>query len=230
MTDSPYPKHELAYFRALGLRALRQSDLVLTSTHFNLSRFTERVPEVKCKVVGIGFDTPDEPEQEEKGRDVRFYASPVPHKLTALGVNYMQEWLNAHAGQLQDMRIHIIGRLPSGVVTEDERWVSHGRLPQAELERLIKQECRVAVYFSDYEGFGMPPVESLRAGLPCVASDIPPIHENIPARYLFDNESVASFIATMDEAYFGTTPLERPSYPNWEQVANCAARAMLEAL
>src|SRR5262249_31248258 len=49
------------------------------------------------------------------------------------------------------------------------RWL--GRRPAAEVHRLM-QQSRVVVYASDYEGFGMPPVEATLAGpLPCVFAD-----------------------------------------------------------
>ncbi len=231
--DSPFPWHELLYFRSLGLRALAVSDLVLTSTRFNLERFAAHVPETRAAAVGIGFDSPLREPAEAPGPDVLFYASPYPHKLTKLGVSRLQAWLAAHektagAAAAAKVRIHVIGRLPAGVRLPDARWTAHGRMPQEELDALMRDRCRASVYFSAYEGFGMPPVESLRAGLPCVASDLPPIRENVPARYLFDNDDEASFIRTMEAAYSGGAPLERPSYPTWAEVAARCVRAMLE--
>ncbi len=226
--DSPFPRHQLLYFRTLGLRALHVADLVLTSTRFNIARFTAHVPEARCKAIGIGFDDPVRPAHCSTGKDILFYASPYPHKLTRLGIRRLSAWLTAREELAEDARIHLIGKLPEGIELPDSRWITHGRLPQAELTALMEERCRVSVYFSDYEGFGMPPVESLRAGLPCVASDLPPIRENIPARYLFSNEDEASFIRTLDAAYRGDAPLERPSCPGWNEVAARGVQAMAE--
>ena len=71
----------------------------------------------------------------------------------------------------------------------------------------------------------MPPVESLRAGLPCVASRIPPLEENIPAQYLFRNEDEADFLRVMDAAYTAEM-VECPVYPSWQEVAQCVLLAM----
>lgn len=221
---TPFPKHELLYFRTLALRALKVSDLVLTSTAFNRERFLSYEPTATTAVVGIGFDTPART-QPPGGRDVLFYASPYPHKLTALGVQRLTAWL-AQRQDASDIRIHVIGSLPPGTELPGARWQKHGRIPQQELREITENRCRVSVYFSDYEGFGMPPVESLRSGLPCVASDLPPIRENIPARYLFDNADGTSFIRTMNDAYDSNASAECPVYPTWKQVAQRCVAAM----
>lgn len=224
--ESPFPWHEKAYFRTLGLRALRIADLVLTSTRFNAGRFRAHVPRARTAVVGIGFDSPAEPVPQPRGEDVLFYASPYPHKLTGLGVERLEAWLakRANAGKL---RIHVIGNLPRGVQLLHPAWVKHGRLPREALARLLREKCRVSVYFSAYEGFGMPPVESLLSGIPCVASGIPPIRENVPTRYLFDNESAESFIRCMDSAYGSDSSPEIPHFPDWKEVAQRCVNAML---
>lgn len=223
--DSPFPAHELAYFRTLSLRALTASDLVLTSTQFNKSRYLSYAPKANVGVVGIGFDA--EPcTLPPHGTDILFFASAFPHKLTGLGIQRMQAWLQQQP-DADTIRIHVIGALPSHTTLPDARWIHHGRIPQEELQSLMTTTCRVAVYFSAYEGFGMPPVECLRAGLPCVASDIPPIRENIPATYLFDNADEAAFIRTMNAAYAATTVSQCPSYPSWAQVAQRCIDAML---
>ncbi len=226
-SENPFPPHQLAYFRALGLRALAVSDLVLTSTQFNIGRFAAHVPGVNACAVGIGFDDPQENAPARPGRDVLFYASPYPHKLTRLGIARLQAWLAARPQQEEQPRIHIIGALPKDCPLPGSNWIEHGRVPQAQLRELMTTQCRVSVYFSDYEGYGMPPVESLRAGLPCVASDLPPIRENIPARYLFDNADEQSFIRTMEAARQDTGNPECPTYPDWREVAQRAVSAML---
>lgn len=224
---NPFPPHQLFYFRTLGLRALAVSDLVLTSTRFNAERFACYAPRARTEVVGIGFDSPSlvVPLQERCGRDILFFASPFPHKLTVLGVSRLRAWL-ARRQDADDVRIHVIGRLPEGCPPLSAAWVTHGRLSQQELQKLMTEQCRASVYFSAYEGFGMPPVESLRAGLPCVASDIPPIRENVPACCLFDNESETSFFEALDAAYDGTNAMVCPEYPSWEEVAGRCVRAM----
>lgn len=224
-TANLLPRYQHLYFKSSLLHALKISDLVLTSTNFNRSRYLSYVPAAHTQVVGIGFDSPAAPFAASTGRDILFYASPYPHKLTSLGVRYMAAWL-AQREDAENIRVHVLGGLPDGVTLPDERWISYGRLPEAEMMRLLTQDCRAATYFSAYEGFGMPPVECLRAGVPCVASSLPPIRENIPAELLFDNEDEGSFIAAMNHAYDMTEMPNRPSYPTWEQVAQRVLKAM----
>lgn len=225
--DSPFPSHELLYFRTLGLRALRVSDLVLTSTQFNRERFASYVSSAHTAVVGIGFDEEPSPPFSGEKWGILFYASPYPHKLTGLGISRLQAWL-AQRADARQIHIHVVGKLPQSThLPERGQWIRHDRLPSAELRALIREQCRVCAYFSDYEGYGMPPVESLRLGTPCVASDLPPIRENIPAQYLFSNASEEDFIRCLNHAWEHPQEVELPSYPDWTTVARRCIKAML---
>lgn len=223
--DSPFPRHELLYFRALGLRSLAVSDLVLTSTQFNKSRYEHYCPGCRTAVVGIGFDAEPRAYKPASGRNILFYASPFPHKLTSLGIQRVEAWLKQRP-DAGDIRIHLIGRLPSGLELPGAHWLTHGRLPSEELQRIMRDDCRCALYFSDYEGFGMPPVECLRAGVPCLASALPPICENIPARFTFDNADENDFICKLNSTYNAPDMTELPVYPDWAEVARRCVAAM----
>lgn len=225
--DTPFPKHELIYFRTLGLRCLQVSDLVLTSTQFNKSRYEHYCPGCKTAVVGIGFDDSPRAYEPATGRDLLFYASPFPHKLTPLGIRRVESWLQQRPDS-DCIRIHLIGNLPQGLTLPGGHWVQHGRMSFEELQSLMQQKCRCAIYFSDYEGFGMPPVECLRTGVPCVASALPPICENIPARFTFDNADEAGFIRTLNAAYDAPDMSQLPTYPTWQEVARRCTTAMRE--
>lgn len=227
--DSPFPRHELLYFRTLGLRVLRVADLILTSTQFNRERFAAYVPAAHTAVVGIGFDdTPALPTSNPKW-GILFYASPYPHKLTGLGLRRLQAWL-AQRCDAPRICIHVVGKLPQGIdLPGGEQWKRHDRLSTEKLQALLNDQCRASVYFSDYEGYGMPPVESLRLGIPCVASDLPPIRENIPARYLFSNTSEDAFIHCLNRSWDHPEELECPACPNWTTVAHRCIRAMQQS-
>lgn len=225
--QSPFPLPQLLYFSRLGLRSLELADLVLTSTHFNKGRYEALRPQCRTAVVGIGFDDAPQPQRDVVGKDVLIYVSPYPHKRSDLVLPRMRAWL-AQRPDAQDIRVHLVGALPEGFELPNERWVAHPRLPFAELQRMMRDECRVTIYFSDYEGFGMPPVESLRLGVPCLASDLPPIRENIPARYLFDNDDEAQFVRQLNEVYDSPDTSDCPSFPNWQEVSQRAVDAMLE--
>jgi glycosyltransferase involved in cell wall biosynthesis len=57
-----------------------------------------------------------------------------------------------------------------------ERVVLTGYVSDADL-RALYASCRVFVYPSMYEGFGLPPLEAMSCGAPVVASDIPALRE-----------------------------------------------------
>lgn len=225
-TPNSLPRYQHLYFKSLLLRALRISDLVLTSTQFNKGRYLSYESRAHTEVVGIGFDGKQEAFRSARGRDVLFFSSPYPHKLTELGVQRVSAWLQQRGDAGKSIRVHVIGGQTPNFAFPDERWIPYGRIPESEMRRIMTQECRVAVYFSAYEGFGMPPVECLRAGIPCVASDLPPIRENIPAELLFDNEKEDSFFAVMNYAYHITTLPNRQAHPTWKNVAQRVVLAM----
>lgn len=224
--QSPFPPSQLAYFSRLGRRSLQISDLVLTSTQFNKGRYQSLVPTCQVAVVGIGFDETAQEQPQQRGKDVLVYVSPYPHKRSDLVLPRLGAWL-AQRADGQDINIHLVGEMPAGVQLPDARWIAHQKLPFAQLQQLILQKSRCCIYFSDYEGFGMPPVESLRQGVPCLASDLPPIRENIPTRYLFDNQEESSFINALNKVYDQPDTSDCPSFPNWQQVSQRAVDAML---
>lgn len=225
-TPNSLPHSQHLYFKSLLLRALRISDLVLTSTQFNKARYLSYESRAHTEVVGIGFDLPAEAFRSKRGRDILFFSSPYAHKLTDLGVKRVSAWLAKMGEKGLNIRVHVIGGQTPNFAFPDERWIPYGRLPETEMRRIMTQECRVAVYFSAYEGYGMPPVECLRAGIPCVASDLPPIRENIPADLLFDNEKEESFFSMMNHAYSLCKMQNRPDYPTWKEVAQRIVYAM----
>lgn len=74
------------------------------------------------------------------------------------------------AGQLDDDPA--IERL----IAESEgiRWLAS---VSEEIKTVLLDECDVLAYMSAYEGFGLPVVEGMLAGIPVVASDIPALRE-----------------------------------------------------
>lgn len=226
--ENPFPWYENIYFKALGKRALRKADLVLTSTQFNKTRFEAHYARTNTVVIGIGFDDKACISHSlGNKKDVLFFASTFPHKLTELAVSRMNAWLEQRPDRA-DIKIHVLGKVPPHVTPQGNNWILKGRISPQELTELMAGQCCISVYFSDYEGFGMPPVESLRAGLPCVASDIPPIRENIPAQYLFNNADEADFIAKANAAYDKKHSFICPEFPTWQEVCNRCVQAMLQ--
>lgn len=222
-----FPLHEFIYFKNLSLHAMKTADIVLTHTKFNQERILSYVPESEICRIGIGFDAPTNLPENAHKSDILAYASTFPHKRVDLTISRISAWL-AQRNEGHDIRVHLVGSLPEGFTLPDSGWIHHKRIPYTELCQLLQKACRFAVYFSDYESYGMPPVECLLNGVPCLASDIPPIRENLPEKYLVPNDNEAAFIAKANEVYDGKIPFECPSYPTWAEVTDRCVRALAE--
>lgn len=82
-------------------------------------------------------------------------------------------------GWLMDEWTELIGNLNLG-----DRLRLTGYLSDQEL-RALYSSCRMFVYPSIYEGFGLPPLEAMACGAPVIASDIPVFHETLGEAALF---------------------------------------------
>lgn len=225
--NQAFPPHELLYFKNLSLHAMRTADLVLTHTRYNAGRIRAYVPQARVSCIGIGFTPPTTtPLPAEERRDILTYAGAFPHKRTELNIRRLSAWL-AQRPDAEQIRIHVVGNLPEGLTLPDARWIHHNRLPFAELMRLLQTKCRMATYFSDYESFGMPPVECMLHGVPCVTSDLPGPRENVPEQYLFPNEDEAAFLQKANNTYDGLSPFTCPEFPTWAEVSQRCVEAML---
>lgn len=224
-SGTPFPLLQKLYFRRLALHALRHADLVLTSTQFNRDRFLAREPRARVAPVGIGF-SPINERAAGGGKDLLLFVSPFPHKLTRQAVAWLARWLDTP--EAEGVRVHAVGRLPDDLqgTLPASRWVEHGRMKEEELDDLKRFQCRAALYFSAYEGYGMPPVECLHMGLSCLASDIPPIRENVPERFLFPNNSYDIFAQKLRNVLTRPDTGDVPPFPSWDDVAERCLRAM----
>ena len=170
--------------------------------------------------------SPTPPSRENRKKDILTYGSTFPHKCPALTIQRISEWLEQRP-DAADIRVHVVGSLSPDVKLPGGQWIHHNRIPFSELRTLLREHCRMAVYFSDYESYGMPPVECLLNGVPCIASDIPSIRENIPSQYLFSNADREQFINTANATYDGDITFTCPAYPTWQKVCNNCVQALL---
>jgi len=222
-----FPLHEFIYFKNLSLRAMKTAHVVLTHTRFNAERILAYAPDARISRIGIGFDKHPTPPACGAG-DILAYASTFPHKRLDLTILRLSEWLKQRP-EADNIKIHLVGSLPAGYSLPDERWIHHKRIPYQQLCTLLRERCRFAVYFTDYESYGMPPVECLLNGVPCLASDIPPIRENIPLQYLVSNDDEKRFIQQANACYDGKLPFLCPAFPTWKEVTNACVDALQNA-
>lgn len=105
-----------------------------------------------------------------------------------------------------------------------------GWIPRRELFELFRC-ARGFIYPSTFEGFGMPVLEAMAAGVPVACSDIPPLREiaGDTVRY-FDASSDAQIQAALQELAAGSIPTERAQTRATEFSWHRTARETLDYL
>jgi len=224
---------EAAYFRAGFHASVRESEVIFTPSEFTLHEIKRvadekgwAVPRLVC--CGEGFDHPTSPILER--RDLIVLTSRFPHKLTPLAVEYMTRWCRENPFAEY---IHWIGSLPKGFeLPEQPNWRPHAILPEPEFRTLMAR-ARAVVSFSDYEGFGRPPVEATLAGACPVYSSIPTSREVMgDCGCPFDNADYGSFAAalqrslTIDPAEIQTWAKALSARHDWDAIADRVVTAL----
>ena len=196
------PKLEAFYFARSLAATLRQSRVIFTNTGFSKSELTgwarrRGLPLPKVVVTGYGFAAP-EPVWLEKENRILLFASEMPHKRTDIAIRFLSRWLreSKYEGAIDCIGI-LSPRMPK---PEGRGWNWIGRVLPARAYELMRR-ARAVIYVSEYEGFGMPPVEAVLEGSCSVFSDIPPLREAMgEAGCPFSNDSEESFIKAMNQA------------------------------
>ncbi|MBI5799866.1 MAG: glycosyltransferase [Verrucomicrobia bacterium] len=147
--------------------------------------------------IGIGFARPETATVPKENR-VCVLASPFPHKRTRLAAEWLARW-QQESGFVG--AVDWVGGLPPGLELPGfPNWHRHERLPEEEYRRLLAR-AKALVFFTEYEGFGMPPVEAALAGACPVFSAIPATREVMgDCGFSFDNSKQESFRVAMDSA------------------------------
>ena len=194
----PFPRGQAALFNRMLRQTARRADMVVTNSartaaEFNAD-FSPRRPAVR---IGAPVERSTWPLLPAAKSILLVPTSTWPHKLTEQGIAWLQRWMRTHdfAGE-----VHGFGTVPQGVSwPADARWIHHGRIDDAALSAL-ERRASALIYFSEYEGYGLPPVEALAAGRRAIASDLPALRETMPATALFDNAVYDSFARTLTRA------------------------------
>jgi O-antigen biosynthesis alpha-1,3-rhamnosyltransferase len=221
------PWFEQFYFEHSMLATLREADVIFTNTEFTAAEVRRvaresgfREPPVHC--AGIGF-TSVPSSGGPKENTILVLTSTWPHKRTALALEWMQRWQDetSFSGE-----VHLVGGLPQEQAAPARaNWKQHERIGETEYRALLGR-ARSLVYFSDYEGFGMPPVEATLAGAAAVYSDLPATRLGMSgAGFSFNNSEYQSFASAMNRA-LSVTPAtvqlwqsELLARHNWQNVA-----------
>lgn len=147
--------------------------------------------------IGIGFTRPTTPPVPRENRIV-LIAAHCPRKRTDLALDWTARWQrdSGFTGE-----VDCVGLLPPGLnFPTRPGWRWHDRLPEREHRQLIARS-KALVFFTEYEGFGMPPVEAALAGTCPVFSAIPATREVMgDCGCPFNNTDYELFRVAMDSA------------------------------
>ncbi len=146
---------------------------------------------------GIGFTQPKDI-VSTKRNSLLLLTSAWPHKLTEQAVNFIERW-QSETGFSGN--VDLVGSVPIGLrLPQFVNWQHHRRLSEI-IYRQFLAEAKVLLFFSKYEGFGMPPVEAMIAGTCPVFSDLPVTREVMGGGgFSFSNDSYESFAQAMSKA------------------------------
>ena len=190
------PTFEKHYFSRCYRRAIKKADLVVTNSQFTLDEVMAAGRTMPASKVGIGFEQP-ELRQEGVRKGILIFTSSHPHKLTGQSILWLERWKEENHNPVV---IYGVGSMPDDVEwPERDDWIKMPRVSDQEMQELW-QKVEVLVYFSAYEGFGMPPCEAIKNGVIPLASDIPPHRETLAKECLFSNDDYETFAARLNGA------------------------------
>jgi glycosyltransferase involved in cell wall biosynthesis len=225
---APFPAGESALFQMMLRKTARRAAAIVTNSNFTAKEFArDFCPRASPVRIGapVGITSPGVciPGKHSTGSPVIIVpTSRWPHKLTNQAIAWLQRWVETSGATPY---FHGYGSLPSADAwPRRPGWEHHGRISEPELNRL-RNDTDVMVYFSDYEGYGLPPVEEAAAGRKAIASDLPPLRETLPAHALFSNASFEDFSTKLSRALAGPAPV-----PLQTDTATAVADRWLQAL
>lgn len=223
--ERPFPRGEAALFTRMLRRSLARADVVVANSAFTARQFesarTAQRPPLRIGAPLAETPAPAPSDLRDAGSAALLLpTSSWPHKLTRQAVEWLQRWTSetGFAG-----RIHGFGTL-SADTAWPTAWTHHGRASDAAIAQLATA-ASVLIYFSAYEGYGLPPVEAAAAGRRAIASDLPPLRETLNPAALFDNADYDAFRRTLDRA-LASPPLA----PRHVDTASAVAERWLAAL
>jgi glycosyltransferase involved in cell wall biosynthesis len=232
-----FTRPERVYFAGIPWSA-RFADVVLTSTRAEADRIERTRPKLAGKVLPIGLTVPESfaaAATADPGLDLqpgRFLLC-VGRLNARKNVNRLIDALRAQDLVTDDFPLVVVGE-PDGLAIAridpaDRRFRFVGGVSDGSLKWLYEQ-CRLFVFPSLDEGFGLPVVEAAICRAPMVLSDIPAFRELAPAATFFDPHDEASIGAAIGRELAGEpSPPPEVVVPTWSEVvgrirADVAAR------
>jgi glycosyltransferase involved in cell wall biosynthesis len=221
-----FTRAERLYFAGMPWSA-RFADLVLTSTAAEAARIARVRPRLAGRVRAVGLSVPESLRAQRAvdpgvGLEPGRFLLCVGRLNVRKNVDRVIDAVLARGLVSPDLPLVVVGE-PDGMAirgasADDRRVRFLGRVDDAELAWLYEQ-CRLFVFASLDEGFGLPVVEAARAGAPMVLSDIPAFRELAPRAAFFeptDEAAIADVIAR--ELSGPPSPSPKVCVASWSEV------------
>ncbi|WP_456600169.1 glycosyltransferase family 4 protein [Blastococcus sp. SYSU DS0616] len=232
-----FTRVERAYFAGMPWSA-RRADLVLTSTRAEADRIARVRPALAGKVVPVGLSFP-ESLRSRRAADPGLGLTPGSFLLCVGRLNVRKNVGRlVHAvlseGLVSAERPLVVVGEPDGkavgVLSDDPRIRFVGGVDDGALAWLY-ENCRLFVFPSLDEGFGLPLVEAALAGAPVVLSDIPAFRELAPTATFADPRNPEALAAAVRTELTGP-PSQSPMVhvPTWPEVVGRIRAAVVQRL
>lgn len=196
-----FPAWHAPYFSLVYRKTLQSADVIFTNTEFTKGEIvrwaeTRKLQTPPVVVAGYGLDVPRSPAPRSAQDRIMVILRALPHKRPDLTVDYIERWRRERGCRSE---IFAVGDCPRGISLPSD-WRFEERMTAS--QHLANMAAsRALVCFSEYEGFGLPPVEALLSGTAPVYSDIAPWREVLEgAGFPFQNKDYASFATALDSA------------------------------
>ncbi|MGY1808994.1 glycosyltransferase family 4 protein [Blastococcus sp. SYSU D00669] len=234
-----FTRLERLYFAGMPFSA-RAADVVLTSTAAEAARIARVRPRLAGRVRPVGLSVP-EAFRTRRAADPDVGLTPgrfllcVGRLNARKNVDRLIDGLLADDLLRDDLPLVVVGE-PDGLAIRgadpgDRRVRFLGGIDDAGLKWLYEQ-CRLFVFPSLDEGFGLPVVEAALSGAPMVLSDIPAFRELAPGASFVDPTDPASIARGVraELALPSPSPSPEVAVPTWAEVVTRIREALLEQL
>lgn len=231
-----FTRRELAYFKAMPALAPR-ADQIFTSSRTEARRIVNHtnVDESRVAAVGIGFSeelrsaSVDPSPARNLGLQPQKFLLSVGRLNVRKNLATLLEAVSQGAGVSSAFPLVVIGA-PNGRdddlsdraagLVESGAVVFTGHVSDGAL-RWFYENCRLFVFPSLGEGYGMPPVEAAAFGAPVLVSDLPVFRETLdgwPATFVDSSDAAAIRTAIADLIATPVDPVSVLRPPEWSTV------------